>query len=295
MSFQLDSSYIENTRWVSFDIKFTRQGFENACWHREACRAIQHAFSKPGLETLISKDANLVFYLSVYPLLNTLQTFDFCVDSASLATSFKSATSSWPDKGNMPWDRWRLLGYVETIQLILGVTDNMRTYAHILQNYFSEYLCRMDLTSAHLKSQAIYEHHSHLVPFWVSHYLCNAVYSLWLTGWAFGLCFKSADYGISCVCCKNPTVYSIPLLCWPNNPSFHFTISINWLLYCQISPYLIEATYRPLHWMITIHEFIIHFCSWMRKWFHACKINWGPSSIPVVYSVITKNVWQHVR
>ena len=27
---------IENTRWVSFDIKFTRQGFEDACWHREA-------------------------------------------------------------------------------------------------------------------------------------------------------------------------------------------------------------------------------------------------------------------
>ena len=35
----------------------------------------------------------------------------------------KSATSSRPDKGNMPWDRKRLLGYVETIQLILGVTD----------------------------------------------------------------------------------------------------------------------------------------------------------------------------
>ena len=38
---------------------------------------------------LISKDANLVFYLSVYPLLNALQTsdydvsFDVCVDSAS--------------------------------------------------------------------------------------------------------------------------------------------------------------------------------------------------------------------
>ena len=78
-----------------FDIKFTRQGFENACWHREACRVIQHAFSKSSLVNLISKDANLVFYLSVYPLLNTLQTsdydviFDFCVDSASLATSFK--------------------------------------------------------------------------------------------------------------------------------------------------------------------------------------------------------------
>ena len=53
------------------------------------------AVSKPSLVNLISKDANLVFYLSVYPLLNTLQTsnydviFDFCVDSASLATSFK--------------------------------------------------------------------------------------------------------------------------------------------------------------------------------------------------------------
>ena len=71
--------YIENTRWVSFDIKFTRQDFENACWHREACRAIQHAFSKPSLVNLISKDANLVFYLSVYPLLNTLQTSDYGV------------------------------------------------------------------------------------------------------------------------------------------------------------------------------------------------------------------------
>ena len=56
---------------------------------------IQHVFSKPSLVNLISKDADLVFYLSVYPLLNTLQTsdydviFDFCVDSATLATSFK--------------------------------------------------------------------------------------------------------------------------------------------------------------------------------------------------------------
>ena len=90
-----ENRYIENTRWGSFDIKFTRQGFENACWHREACRAIQHAFSKPSLVNLISKDANLVFYLSGNPLLNTLQTsdydvfFDFCVVSASLATLFK--------------------------------------------------------------------------------------------------------------------------------------------------------------------------------------------------------------
>ena len=56
---------------------------------------IQHAFSKPSLVNLTSKDVNLVFYLSVYPLLDTRQTsdydviFDFCVDSASFATSFK--------------------------------------------------------------------------------------------------------------------------------------------------------------------------------------------------------------
>ena len=49
--------------------------------------------AKPG--KLDTKDANLVFYVSVYPLLNTLQTSDyyaifyFCVDLASLATSFK--------------------------------------------------------------------------------------------------------------------------------------------------------------------------------------------------------------
>ena len=62
-----------------FVIKFTRQGFENACWHREACRAFQHAFSKPSLVNLISKDSNLVFYLSVYPFSNTLQISDYDV------------------------------------------------------------------------------------------------------------------------------------------------------------------------------------------------------------------------
>ena len=116
---------------MSFDIKFTRQGFENACWHHEAC---QHAFSKPSLVSLISKDANLVFYLSVYPLFNTLQTSDYGVFFISVLIQrhwrrhSKSATSSWPDKGNMPWDRKRLLGYVETIQLILVVTDKNTYY-----------------------------------------------------------------------------------------------------------------------------------------------------------------------
>ena len=37
-----------------------RQGFENACRHREACRAIQHAFSKSSLVNLMSKETNLV-------------------------------------------------------------------------------------------------------------------------------------------------------------------------------------------------------------------------------------------
>ena len=54
-----------------FDIKFTRQGFDNASWHHEACKAIQHAFSKPSLVNLISKDANLVFFLSVFPLFHS--------------------------------------------------------------------------------------------------------------------------------------------------------------------------------------------------------------------------------
>ena len=35
--------------------------------------------AKPSLVNLISKDANLVFYLSVYPLLNTLQTSNYDV------------------------------------------------------------------------------------------------------------------------------------------------------------------------------------------------------------------------
>ena len=123
---------------MSFDIKFTRQGFENACWHREGCRAIQHAFSKPSLVNLISKDANPVFYLSVYPFLNTLQTSDndvilmFVLIQRHKRRHSKSATSSWPDKGNMPWDRKRLLGYVEPIQFILGVTDKYKysSYSH---------------------------------------------------------------------------------------------------------------------------------------------------------------------
>ena len=132
----VDAMYIEKTRWVSFDIKFTRQGFENACWHREACRAIQHAFSKPSLVNLISKDANLVFYLAgsqCWTLFKLVIMTCFFFIIFVLIQRFwrrhsKSATSSWPDNGNMPWDRKLLLGYFETIQYISGVTDNILNF-----------------------------------------------------------------------------------------------------------------------------------------------------------------------
>ena len=69
---------IEITKWVTFDIKFTRQGFENVCWHRDACRAIQHTFSKPSLVNLISKDTT---WYSFYQFTHcfTLQTRDYDV------------------------------------------------------------------------------------------------------------------------------------------------------------------------------------------------------------------------
>ena len=57
---------------MPFDVMFTRQGFENACRHHEACRTLQHAFSKPILVNLISKYPNLVLYLSVYLLFPSL-------------------------------------------------------------------------------------------------------------------------------------------------------------------------------------------------------------------------------
>ena len=58
-----------------------------------------NAFSKPSLVNMISKDANLVFYLSVYPLLNTLQSdYDvilmFVLIQRHKRRHSKSATSS---------------------------------------------------------------------------------------------------------------------------------------------------------------------------------------------------------
>ena len=58
-------------------------------------RAIQHAFSKPCLINLISKDTNLVFYLSIGSLLKLAimkyNFINFHVDSMSLMMSSKSA------------------------------------------------------------------------------------------------------------------------------------------------------------------------------------------------------------
>ena len=68
---------------MSFDIKLR---FENAC---------RTMFSKLSLVNLISKDTHLVFYISVYKLVYTLNTSvydvinDFPVDSTPSMTFFK--------------------------------------------------------------------------------------------------------------------------------------------------------------------------------------------------------------
>ena len=64
----------------------------------KACRAIQHAFSNPSLVNLISKDANLVSFISLQVVsLFKISDYDaiiaFRVDSMSSTTPLKSATS----------------------------------------------------------------------------------------------------------------------------------------------------------------------------------------------------------
>ena len=55
-----------------FDIKFTSKALRTLVeWWGWACQAIQHVFSKPTLVNMISKDANLVFYVSVYKLVHS--------------------------------------------------------------------------------------------------------------------------------------------------------------------------------------------------------------------------------
>ena len=51
-------------RFASFNIKFTRLGFENARWIAQQASRCQQGFSKPHLVNLISKDTHLVFSIS---------------------------------------------------------------------------------------------------------------------------------------------------------------------------------------------------------------------------------------
>ena len=117
---------------MSFDIKFTRQGFENACWHREACRAIQHAFSKPSLVNfgtwypLISLP--MVKHSSNYRLWHNF----WFLCWISVICDVIQKVQRHHDLIKVTWDRKRLLGYVETIQLILRVTDNWAFTVYIL-------------------------------------------------------------------------------------------------------------------------------------------------------------------
>ena len=50
---------INRLQFASFEIKFTRLDFENACG-----QAIEQAFSKPCLVNLISKDTHLAFSIN---------------------------------------------------------------------------------------------------------------------------------------------------------------------------------------------------------------------------------------
>ena len=50
---------------MSFDIKFTRLGFEKACWIARQASRCQHTFSKPCLVNLITKDTHLVLEISL--------------------------------------------------------------------------------------------------------------------------------------------------------------------------------------------------------------------------------------
>ena len=48
----------------------------------------------------------------------------------------------------MPWDRKRLLDYVETIQLILGVTDNSFLIVYMLLTHIVDYyVCKVYFVS----------------------------------------------------------------------------------------------------------------------------------------------------
>ena len=67
---KLSALEIDNTRCMSFDIKFIRLVFENTCWIAMLCQAIQHVFSKLRYQKMPT-------LYSIYHL--TLQTSDYDV------------------------------------------------------------------------------------------------------------------------------------------------------------------------------------------------------------------------
>ena len=74
--------------WALLRINFVRECAQAAqclCNFLSGKYIIQHAFSKPSLVNLISKDANLVFYLSAYQETSEYDVMIyFYVDSVSL-------------------------------------------------------------------------------------------------------------------------------------------------------------------------------------------------------------------
>ena len=162
----------------------------------------------------------------------------------SLATSFKSATSSWPDKGNMPWDRKRLLGYVETIQLISGVTENFLTHHSASVQAF--FLCakKNRLTKTDLLS-------THKNIFWLKNIsVLITHYAKWMTGsihwlrWFKTITHISAiQFIFSCVYTLSTngqngtsvvtsTSVTLVMLFTTGWSVYSFFMSSLWLLYC---------------------------------------------------------------
>ena len=85
------------TRRVSFDIKFTRQGFEKHVDIARRASRCQHAFSKPCLVNLISKGT----WYSIYQFTHcfTLQTSDYdistCIWMVQKLITHSSSTDSF--------------------------------------------------------------------------------------------------------------------------------------------------------------------------------------------------------
>ena len=82
-----------NTRFVFFDIKFTRLCFKNTCWIPQQASRCQQAFSKPCLVNLISKDTHLVF--SIYISWKTDLDFGDFLEEKIIAREIYMSHNMW--------------------------------------------------------------------------------------------------------------------------------------------------------------------------------------------------------